>query len=99
MAPMDAAAVGTDQGMIPVEPTPATREDDAMAEIDLWQLQMGDVIALHDGSRARVKMPSADGQWILVEYLVSDDAEVGGDDLVSEDEIADVETPAPDTLE
>jgi hypothetical protein len=51
------------------------------------------VIVTADGSRGRVKQPTQDGQWILVEYLVSDDGEAGGDDLVSEDEVVAVERP------
>jgi hypothetical protein len=70
-----------------------------MVEIDMWELRPGDVVVLHDGSRARVKVPSTDGQWILVEYLVSDDATARGDNLVTDDAIATVEVAAPDTLE
>jgi hypothetical protein len=75
------------------------REYGGMVEIDMWELKPGDVVILYDGSRARVKMPSIDGQWILVEYLVSADVTARGDNLVTEDELAAVEVAAPDTLE
>jgi hypothetical protein len=62
-----------------------------MTEIDLWSLQPGDLMMTREGSRARVKEPTQDGQWILVDYLMSDDGTAAGEDLVALDEIAAVE--------
>lgn len=62
--------------------------------IDVWTLRVGAVVETIEGSRARVKEPSRDGEWVLVEYLVSDDGVASGEDLLSVGEIAAVEMSA-----
>ena len=65
--------------------------------MNLERFKPGDVLHLHDGSRAEVLAPSKDGRWIKVRYAETpDDPDlVGTEDLTADHEVAAFTPAAP----
>lgn len=65
--------------------------------MDIGRFKAGDVLHLHDGSKAEALAPSEDGQWIRARYvdIPDDSSQAGTEDLISDHEVSGFSPASP----